>query len=172
MTTQVEIKSETAAKLQAIAASLQLSLDGYLEKVTEHVSLPQPLEVNGHAPGLSPSHLKTPQPTPYELEETLLAQFELRSGQQVSQYLGQYPFLLPLILEAEARLKSLFNPATKTVLEVTADPSDGSTQLYLVIPTKLPAVTAYELFERLEREWWLEASEHARFRLNIVPEFI
>ena len=169
MTVQVEIKSETAAKLQAIAASLQLSLDGYLEKVTELVYLP--LEANGHAPGMSPSNLETPQLTPSELAETLLAQFELRSGQQVSQYLGQYPFLLPLILEAEARIKSLFNPETKTALEVTADPSDGSTQLYLVIPTKLPAVTAYELFERLEREWWLEASARAQFRLNLVPEF-
>ena len=213
MTVQVEIKSETAAKLQAIAASLQLSLDGYLERFTELVPLPEMYATNGQAPA--------PQLTPYVLAaefigsvdssvpdpasppihtafgqhlleehqnqsekslphndqakplalETSLAQFELRSGQQVSQYLGQYPFLLPLILEAEARLKSLFNPETKTALEVTADPSDGSTQLYLVIPTKLPAVTAYELFERLEREWWLEASARARFRLNLVPEF-
>ena len=72
MTTQVEIKSETAAKLQAIAASLQLSLDGYLEKFTELVSLPQPLEVNGHAPGMSPPNLETPQLTPYELAADLI----------------------------------------------------------------------------------------------------
>ncbi len=55
MTVQVELKSETAAKLQAIAAALQLSLDGYLEKVTELIPLPVPLETNGQ-----PAAAKTP----------------------------------------------------------------------------------------------------------------
>ena len=72
MTVQVEIKAETAAKLQAIAASLQLSLDGYLEKVTELMSLPQTLEVNGQAPGTNPPSLETPQLTPYELAADLI----------------------------------------------------------------------------------------------------
>lgn len=104
--------------------------------------------------------------------ETLLEQFDLRDEPKVSQYLEKYPFLLPLIFEAQAQIASLFSPETRTALEVTADPSDGSAQLYLVIPTKLKAEAAYDLFERLEREWWLEASERARFRLNIAPEFI
>lgn len=55
MTVQVEIKSETAAKLQAIAAALQLSLDGYLEKVAELVPLPVTPETNGQ-----PAAAKTP----------------------------------------------------------------------------------------------------------------
>jgi len=49
MTVQVEIKSETAAKLQAIAAALQLSLDGYLEKVAELVPLPEVTTTDGQA---------------------------------------------------------------------------------------------------------------------------
>jgi hypothetical protein len=104
--------------------------------------------------------------------ETLFEEFDLRNEQQVSQYLEKYPFLLPLIHEAQVRIRLLFSPETRAALEVTADPSDGSAQLYLVIPTKLKAEAAYDLFERLEREWWLEASERARFRLNIAPEFI
>ncbi len=59
MTVQVEIKAETAAKLQAIAASLRLSLDGYLERFTELVPLPELPATNGQAPA--------PQLTPYEL---------------------------------------------------------------------------------------------------------
>jgi len=55
MTVQVEIKSETAAKLQAIAAALQLSLEEYLEKVTELVPLPTQPETNGQ-----PATAKTP----------------------------------------------------------------------------------------------------------------
>ena len=66
MTVQVEIKAETAAKLQAIAASLQLSLDGYLEKVAELVPLPETLalpETNG-----PPAATKTP----YELAKDFI----------------------------------------------------------------------------------------------------
>ncbi len=64
MTIQVELKAETAAKLQAIAASLQLSLDGYLEKVTELFPLPKTVVANGqaHVP-----ETETRQLTPYEL---------------------------------------------------------------------------------------------------------
>jgi hypothetical protein len=43
---------------------------------------------------------------------------------------------------------------------------------YLIVPTRLDANEAYDLFERLDREWWLEASERAQFRMNIVPEFL
>ncbi len=103
--------------------------------------------------------------------EPLLEHFELRDENCVSQYLRQYPFLLSVLLEAKSQIGRLFSPETRTALEVTADPSDGSSQLYLVIPTRLNANEAYDLFERLDQEWWLEASERARFRMNIVPEF-
>jgi len=104
--------------------------------------------------------------------ETLLEQFELRNEGKVNQYLQQHSFLLPLILEAKAQIARIFSPETRTALEISADPSDGSSQLYLVIPTRLKAEEAYRRFERLDQEWWLEASESAQFRMNIVPEFI
>ena len=100
-----------------------------------------------------------------------LDQFDLRDESRVRQYLHQYPFLLPLIIEAQAHIKRLFSPDAGTALEVTDDPSDGSSQLYLVISTRLKTAAAYDLFERLDQEWWLEACERAQFRLNIVPEF-
>jgi hypothetical protein len=42
MTVQIEVKEETAIRLQAIAQALRLSLDDYLAKVAEIVSVPQP----------------------------------------------------------------------------------------------------------------------------------
>ncbi len=103
--------------------------------------------------------------------EATLEQFDLREAHQVKQYLQRYPFLLSLIFEAQAKIACLFSLSTKTALEVNTDPSDGSARLYLVVPTKLHAQAAYELFERFEQEWWLEASERAQFRMSIVPEF-
>ena len=101
-----------------------------------------------------------------------LDQFDLRNEGRVRQYLQQYPFLPPLLIEAQAHIKRLFSPDAGTALEVTDDPSDGSLQLYLIISTGLKAAAAYDLFERLDQEWWLEACERAQFRLNIIPEFI
>ena len=65
MTVQVEISAQTAAKLQAIAAALQLSLEGYLEKVTELVPLPETLALNGQAP-------TTAAKTPFELGQAFI----------------------------------------------------------------------------------------------------
>ena len=42
MTVQIEVREETAIRLQAIAQSLRLSLDDYLAKVAETVSVPEP----------------------------------------------------------------------------------------------------------------------------------
>ncbi len=103
--------------------------------------------------------------------EASLEQFDLREADRVQEYLQRNSFLLPIIFEAQAQIARLFSLSTKTVLEVTTDPSDGTSQLYLVVPTKLRARAAYELFERFEQEWWLEASARAQFRMNIVPEF-
>ena len=45
MTVAVEVSPATAAKLQAIAAALHLSIDEYLGKVTEIVPLSLPIQV-------------------------------------------------------------------------------------------------------------------------------
>ena len=65
MTVQIEVKAKTAAKLQAIAQALQLSIDGYLEKVTELVPLPETIETNGQAPA-------TEAKTPFELGQAFI----------------------------------------------------------------------------------------------------
>jgi hypothetical protein len=104
--------------------------------------------------------------------DTVLEHFELRDESRVIQYLRQYPFLASLILEAKSQIARFFRPETRIAIEVSADPSDGSSQLFLLVLTRLNANEAYDLFERLDQEWWLEASERAQFRMNIVPEFI
>ena len=47
MTVQIEVREETAVRLQTIAQALKLSLDEYLAKVAELVSLPS---ANGTTP--------------------------------------------------------------------------------------------------------------------------
>lgn len=103
--------------------------------------------------------------------ENHLEQFELKNADRVNQYLRQYPYLLPLLFEAKSQIARLFNLEAKTAIEVVADPSDGSSQLYLIVSTNLSSEDTGALFEKLDQEWWLEASERGKFRMNIVPEF-
>src|SRR5262245_58339859 len=66
MTVQIEIKEETAAKLQAVAASLELSLEEYLERIA---ALFPVLPANGAAQVQE-------GPVPYELVENLIGVFD------------------------------------------------------------------------------------------------
>jgi hypothetical protein len=62
--------------------------------------------------------------------ETVLDQYELRDESKVIQYLRQYPFLASLILEAKSQITRFFDQEAGIALEVSADPSDGSSQLF------------------------------------------
>lgn len=101
----------------------------------------------------------------------LREQFDLRDEASVWDYLRQYPFLCPLLLEAREQVRRIFGAATRPALEVSVDPEDWSRQLFIVVPTQLNAKAALALFDQLDEEWWLEASERADFRMNFVPEF-
>jgi hypothetical protein len=133
----------------------------------------QMLQQKAAAQGLSLEELLKPlaEATPDNELDSSLASFELRNEADVKQYLQNHSFLMPLLHEAQAQVARFFSPQTKPILEVSHDPSDGASQLFLVIPTQLKAEDAYEQMEKLDVEWWLAASEHAQFRLNIVPEF-
>lgn len=66
MTVQIEIREETAAKLQAVAAALELSLEEYLERIA---ALFPALPINGAA--------KVQRgPTPYELAKDLIGSID------------------------------------------------------------------------------------------------
>lgn len=134
----------------------------------------QRLQQKAAAQGLSLEALLQPlaEATPDQGLDGILESFELRNAADVKQYLQNYPFLLPLLNEAQAQVARFFSLQTKPILEVSHDPSDGTEQLFLVIPTQLKAEDAYEQMEGLDAEWWLAASERAQFRLNIVPEFL
>ena len=103
--------------------------------------------------------------------DALRDQFELRDETSIWDYLRQYPFLCPLLLEAREQVRRIFGAETSPALEVSVDPNDWSRQLFIVVPTRLDAKAALAFFDKLDKEWWLEASERADFRMNFKPEF-
>lgn len=103
---------------------------------------------------------------------SLRKQFELRDEVSVRAYLRKYPFLFTILFEAKKQVDRIFGEKTKTVLQVSFDPNDLSSQLFIVIPTALNAKQALVLLDQLDHEWWLEAAKRTDFRLNFIPEFI
>ena len=62
MTTKIEVREETAVKLQMLADGLQISLDEYLARIAGLFALPQ---MNGHGK-------VEEEKTPFELVEDLI----------------------------------------------------------------------------------------------------
>lgn len=98
--------------------------------------------------------------------------FELRDGYEVETYLHKYPFLFTLLLEAKTQITRIFGEGTRTALQISVDPNDSASQLFIVIPTRFNAKEALALFDQMDQEWWLEAAERADFRMNFIPEFV
>jgi hypothetical protein len=99
-------------------------------------------------------------------------QYELRDELSIKAYLRKYPFLIRLLLEAKTQVTHIFGEETKPALQISIDPNDWSAQLFIVIPTQLNVDEISVLFDQLDKEWWIEASEKADYRMNFIPEFI
>jgi hypothetical protein len=110
--------------------------------------------------------------TPADPLDSLRESFELRDEARLKRYLQQYDFLLPILHEARTQIARFFPDSPRLALEAVWDPSDASTQLYVMVPTRLSAQEAYEQMDKLAEEWWYEACERAQFRMNIVEELI
>ena len=90
----------------------------------------------------------------------------------VESFLDQHPFLRPLVAEAH-RHASRYFPDSEHRLRVTEDPEGmGATQLVLSIGTREDAATAMARLDRLDAEWWLDASLRAKGLFLVTVEFL
>jgi hypothetical protein len=108
-----------------------------------------------------------------ELQFALLEQRCLfRRRDEVIRFLKVYPFLVPLLLEACDKIAEYFAAFSGVVLEVITDPeAENDRELFAFIRTSLPPVEAFDGLDRLDEEWWLDASDKAKGKLCIHVEF-
>jgi hypothetical protein len=103
--------------------------------------------------------------------EEIERSFALRNESDVAAFLGEHPFLLPLLLESHDRINEQF-PNARPVLEVVTDPEGADDfQLALFIRTRLAPEEAVANLERFDDTWWLDALDRARGKLCITLEF-
>lgn len=108
----------------------------------------------------------------FELQFSLVEQLYIfRRRNEVISFLWAHLFLVPLLLEAHGKIAECFGPAPEVVLEVVTDPEvENDRELFALVRTNLSPSEALYRLDRLDQEWWLEASLQARCLLNIDVE--
>jgi hypothetical protein len=104
-----------------------------------------------------------------------LAQIEqayiLAERDEVIQWLEQYPFLVPLLLEARDKLRTYFADA-EVSLAVVVDPEMiGYSQLVAFIIPKAAPDDAVDQLEQFDQAWWLDNGEQAQDKLEFIVTY-
>ena len=88
-----------------------------------------------------------------------------RERVDVTQALEEYPFLVPLLLEAHDKILRYF-PDAQLFLEAIADPeATDDSQLVAFVATGLAPSEALSRLEQFDKVWWLDALERAQGKL-------
>jgi hypothetical protein len=92
--------------------------------------------------------------------EALMRSYTFREQDEVVQFLAQYPFLIPVLLEAPEKIRQYF-PDSQLFLEVVPDAEVIDwVQLVLSILTNLEPYKAVNKLHQLDRDWWLNNTSH------------
>jgi hypothetical protein len=117
----------------------------------------------------------SPQALPSASSDTCYPDLEklyiFRDASEVTSFLEENPFLIPLLVESYPYIKKYF-PDADVFLEVVHDPEIiGYTQLIAFIAVRQNAEEADEALDRLDEEWAPEALERAGNKFLITLEF-
>lgn len=94
--------------------------------------------------------------------------YTLRNRDEVLKFIEEYPFLIPVLLEAPDKISAYF-PGDSLVLDMAIDPESSSAdddRLVLLIATDIDADESVDRLLELDRAWWLNAarlSQHKMF---------
>jgi hypothetical protein len=110
----------------------------------------------------------------YEFELRLVERlYTFRRQAKVSQFLEEFPFLVPLLVEAYSKFGHYFGPYPRAFLEIVTDPeAPDDHELFALIYTSLTPDEALDRLDRFDRDWWLDASQTTQGKLCIDVEFL
>lgn len=96
------------------------------------------------------------------------AAYDLVNRREVLDLLHQHSFLVPILIEASEVIPRYFPPGSSLALEVFTEPDFGEERiLFALIRSRLDTFEAHAHLDRLDEEWWLDASVGARGELVV-----
>jgi hypothetical protein len=97
--------------------------------------------------------------------------YVLRRREEVVDFLSDHPFLLALLQDAQGQIETHFRSYSQLILEVVTDPEAlDDRELVLFIQTELGPEEALASLDRLDENWWFDASRVSRGMLCIDVE--
>lgn len=101
----------------------------------------------------------------------LNSKYTIRNAKEVSDFLSDNKYLLPLLIEAHDKVRDYF-PTEILFLEVATDPDEvGEKELVIYICTGQKPKAAIEKLDMLDESWWLDASTVSESKLLIQVEY-
>lgn len=111
-------------------------------------------------------------PTIEPVLQSLKQLYIFRRSEKVSEFLDTHPLLVPLLVEAYSRIGDYFGPQPQVILEVVTDPEAmDDRQLVAFIRTDLHPAEALARLDRLDKDWWFEASHRSLGKLCLHLEY-
>jgi hypothetical protein len=117
------------------------------------------------------THAAIPLVSPADLDR-LAGLYTFRERDEVSAFLAENAFLVPILFEARDKIQEYF-PNSPVFLEVRYDPeaSDGDPHVVAYIETDLDVEAALNELDRFGDDWWLNIIDVTDMKLNIDVEF-
>lgn len=126
-----------------------------------------PVNVVGHAAGPALA------PDPTEPLTRLAQHYTFRRPAEVTAFLHEHPNLSAVLFEALAVIPRYFGDDAPLFLEVFTDPEaePATRELFVIVQTTVEPDEALARLDRLDEEWWLDASPDGSGILVISIEF-
>ncbi|OAK18923.1 hypothetical protein A6283_12925 [Bacillus wiedmannii] len=98
--------------------------------------------------------------------------FVINNYKEVTDFLYTHDYLLALILKSRIVIHTHFveKPKLELRLEET-DESPNAKKLYVIIHSNLDLESAYHLLQKVDAEWWIDASTASKSKMNIDLEY-
>jgi len=105
------------------------------------------------------------------LNELLATKYTFHNSFETTKFIKNNSFLVPLLLEAEKVIREYFTDE-ELFLEVIHDAEDiDFEELIIFIHTNLSPKEALDRLDKIDEEWWIDASIKSKGKLNINIEF-
>jgi hypothetical protein len=110
-----------------------------------------------------------PKTTTTDLDR-IRAVYEFEDEREVTARLEDFPFLVPLLLEARGRLAAHFGPDAPVRIDLACDPEGVDRSLFARVLTDLEPEDALDRLDAFGEDWWLEAGRASHNLLHFDVE--
>lgn len=102
--------------------------------------------------------------------EEISALYTITQPEEVTDFLENNPFLIPLVSSTYQNIRKYFSSYSKVTLDVETDAEDGTKSLAAHVVTSLPLEEAHKQLKQFDWHWWLNVLKQAQSKFYVDME--